>query len=262
MRDIELGLQDLVRVIRQYKIASVAVPPLGSGLGGLDWNEVRPRLEQALTLPDVRVFVFEPSGVRRDYQTTQFTPNMTAGKAVLIGLMRQYLASLLDPFVTLLEIHKLMYFLQTSGEPLHLAYRKQKYGPYAENLRHVLAAINGHFISGYVGDDSPFAHIELCPGAVDRAEQFLREHQETRERFNRVSSLVDGFESSFGLELLATVHWVIEQDGACTLSEAVQRTYDWNDRKKQFTPQQIEIAANTLADKGWIRKLQAHVAAD
>ncbi|KAK0348315.1 hypothetical protein LTR94_037752, partial [Friedmanniomyces endolithicus] len=39
MEDIDAGLVDLVRVIRERKIRSIAIPPLGSGLGGLDWRQ-------------------------------------------------------------------------------------------------------------------------------------------------------------------------------------------------------------------------------
>lgn len=77
-----------------------------------------------------------------------------------VGLMRRYLAAVMDPSVSLLEIHKLMYFMQEAGEPLKLNYSKGPYGPYAENLRHVLGAIEGHFISGY-GDAEDNAGIQI-----------------------------------------------------------------------------------------------------
>ena len=81
---------------------------------------------------------------------------MTKSRAALVGLMDRYLRGLLDPFVTLLEVHKLLYFMQESGERLRLKYQKAFYGPYAENLRHVLHEIEGHFISGYAdGGDTP-----------------------------------------------------------------------------------------------------------
>jgi hypothetical protein len=74
---------------------------------------------------------------------------MTPGRAALVGLINRYLAGLLDPFVTLLEVHKLVYLLQAADEPLRLQFTKGPYGPYAENLRHVLNAIEGHLVSGY-----------------------------------------------------------------------------------------------------------------
>lgn len=136
---------------------------------------------------------------------------LSAEQATFVALMRCYLDGLLDPFITLLEVHKLMYFMQEAGEPLRLKYRKAPYGPYAGNLRHVLNAIEGHLISGYAdGGDVPDKPLELVPGAVEDATAFLRQHPDTRAHFDKVAALVKGFESSFGLELLSTVHWVIK----------------------------------------------------
>ena len=68
---------------------------------------------------------------------------------------------MLDPFVSLLEVHKLMYFMQEAGEPLRLKMEKGPYGPYAENLRHVLNDVEGYFITGYgVGGDAPDKTLE------------------------------------------------------------------------------------------------------
>ncbi len=100
---------------------------------------------------------------------------MTPGRAALIGLMRRYLDGLMDPFVTLLEVHKLMYFMQEAGEPLRLRYERGPYGPYAENLRHVLREIEGYLVSGYAnGGDAPDMELTLVPGAVDDAETLPR----------------------------------------------------------------------------------------
>jgi O-acetyl-ADP-ribose deacetylase (regulator of RNase III) len=62
LADVEAGLQDLARVLEQRTVKSVAVPPLGCGLGGLNWEDVRPRIEDSLSrLSDTRVLVFEPA---------------------------------------------------------------------------------------------------------------------------------------------------------------------------------------------------------
>ena len=59
--DIEAGFKSLVEEATRLGIRSMAVPPLGCGLGGLKWSDVRPRIEKAFTsLPDVRVLLFEP----------------------------------------------------------------------------------------------------------------------------------------------------------------------------------------------------------
>lgn len=260
MQDIDAGLRALAEEIRSRDIRSIAIPPLGSGLGGLDWGQVRRHIEEALSgLSDRTIILFEPSEAKGDKRPNRSTnvPAMTAGRAALIGLVHQYLNGLLDPFVTLLEAHKLMYFMQAAGEPLKLKYTKGPYGPYSENIRHVFKAIEGHMLSGYIDGDAPDTQLQLVPGALEEAIAFLKNKSETQKRFKRVSDLVEGFESSFGLELLSTVHWVVVTEPVQSVGDVVTRTHAWNDRKKQFTPRQIGLAVNVLARKGWIDALAA-----
>ena len=188
MEDIDSGLRALADEIRMLGINSIAIPPLGSGLGGLDWSDVRPRIETVLRgFNDLRVLIFEPNGTPSNFKARE-VPNMTAGRAALVALMYRYLGGLMDPFVSLLEVHKLMYFMQEAGEPLKLKYEKFNYGPYAKNLSHVLKAIEGHLVSGYAdGGDNPEKALELVPGAVEDAEIFLNDKQETVSRLDRKS---------------------------------------------------------------------------
>ena len=139
-----------------------------------------------------------------------------------------------------------------------LKYRKALYGPYAENLRHVLNAVEGHFVSGYAdGGDQPDKPLDPIPGAIEDAHAVLERNPDTRARFDRVTALVDGFESSFGLELLATVHWVVTHESVQKRDDVVERTYAWNERKKRFSPRQIGIAIDRLHGEGWIDDVPA-----
>ena len=255
VEDIQAGLKALTELIRKRSIRSIAVPPLGCGLGGLDWLEVRPRIEEALSgVNDLDAVVFEPQGgpEAANMVHSREAPKMTSGRAALVELMNRYLNGLLDPFATLLVVHKLLYFMQAAGQPLRLRFAKAPYGPYAENLRHVLNVIEGHFISGYAdGGDAPNKQLEIIPGAVEKAAAVLRRSPRTQERLDRVADLVSGFESAFGLELLSTVHWVLEHDGPASLDEVVARTHEWNERKSRFSPRQIELATEVLTDKEW-----------
>lgn len=256
MEDIESGLRALVAEIKKRNIRSVAIPPLGSGLGGLNWADVKPHILSAMNeLLDVHVVVFEPNP---DFDTRQNSkskdvPAMSPGRATLICLLQKYLNALLEPSVTLLEAHKLMYFMQESGEKLRLRYIKAPYGPYAENLRHVFHVIEGHFITGYAdGGDKPEKELELIPGAVKDAAAFLSDNPATQGRLEKVAELVKGFETPFGLELLATVHWVATKEGARTPANVIAQTYAWNDRKRQISERQIGLALDVLREKGWL----------
>jgi hypothetical protein len=87
---------------------------------------------------------------------------------------------------------------------------------------------------------------------VQEAEAFLVNHLATRERINRVARLIEGYETSFGLELLATVHWVAIQEGAQEDENVLRSTYAWAPQKRQFSPLQIRLAAARLREEGWI----------
>lgn len=256
IEDIDSGLEALVREVQDRGIQSIAIPPLGCGLGGLDWNDVRPRIAKAFEkLPDVAVLVYEPSGAPAPEAMAKRSskPPMTPGRAVLIGLMVRYCTAVLDPFVSLLELHKLMYLMQEAGEPLRLTFEKGMYGPYAKNLRHVLNELEGHFLTGY-GDaaDKPELPIELLPNVREEAERMLAEHPDTQARSDRVARLIHGFETPHGMELLCTVHWVVTREEATTPEAAISKTHGWNARKRIFEDKQIRLGWRVLEEQGWL----------
>lgn len=257
--DVEAGLEDLVATIQRLSIRSIAIPPLGCGNGGLDWRDVRPRIEAAFArLPDVRVLLYAPAPAPEAEAMPNRTerPKMTMGRAALILLMDRYLKGLLDPFVSLLEIHKLMYFLQEAGQPLQLNYEAKPFGPYAANLRQVLIRLERHYTEGYGdGKDKPSTPIHLLPGAVEEAAEFLRNDREALKRMDRVASLIEGFEDPFGLELLSTVHWVTRQnpDARKNAEIAVSAVQEWSPRKKQHLKREHLLRAwQRLKEQGWM----------
>jgi O-acetyl-ADP-ribose deacetylase (regulator of RNase III) len=163
MTDIQSGLKALTEEVRRLGVRSIAVPPLGCGLGGLDWREVRPMIEGAFAaLPDVRVLLFEPAGTPKAKKMPVRTsrPHLTPARALFIKLMDAYGA--LEYSRTLLELQKLAYFLQEAGEPLRLKYEAGHYGPYAANLNKVLDVMEGHFIRGYGDRRSPMRRLSYC----------------------------------------------------------------------------------------------------
>lgn len=257
LEDIKVGLVDLVRVLREHRVKSVAIPPLGCGLGGLNWAEVRPLIEQSLAeVPNVEVLLYKPAGVSQagEMVNRRTAPKMTLGRAALLALMGRYLRSLMDDSISLLEIHKLLYFLQECGQPLRLRYQKGTYGPYAENLRHVLMDMEGHYTVGFGdGADRPDTSIEPKGDAVEQGVRFLAMDRPTLDRFDRVGRLISGFETPFGMELLATVHWGNTREGAQDLHDAARLTHAWGRRKQMFTGEQIKIAWDRLATEGWLR---------
>ncbi len=257
MEDIEAGLEALVGDVRRLGIRTIAVPPLGCGLGGLPWPEVQQRMRAAFEqVPEVRWLVYEPTGAPTKIKNSTPRPKMTKGRAAVLGLIQRYLVPGFDYPVTLLEIQKLVYFLTEAGEELNqVQFAKHHYGPYADVLRHVLEKMDGHFITGYgAGENKPDTPIHLQPEAAEAAEQYLQEHAETHARFDRVAELIEGFETPFGMELLATVHWVATREGAArNPDEALAAVQAWSTRKANLMrPEHVSAAWHRLKELGWI----------
>ncbi|MDB5972085.1 MAG: Appr-p processing domain protein [Hydrocarboniphaga sp.] len=249
------GLVDLVAQVQRLGIHSIAIPPLGCGNGGLDWADVRPLIETAFApLTGVEVRLFEPGGAPppKTMEVRTKPPRMTSGRAAIVKVLDTYRA--LNYGLSKIEVQKLAYFLQEAGEPLKLPFVKHHYGPYSDTLRHALNTMEGHFIRG-LGDGVVEAEIEPTENALAEAEAFIarQEHAELAKHVARVASLIDGFQSSYGMELLASVHWVATHEpGTRSVQDAVASIHAWNARKKALMkPEHIASAWNRLDAEGW-----------
>jgi len=152
------------------------------------------------------------------------------------------------------ELQELADFLQEAGEALNLPFEKHAYGPYSDTLRHVLNRMEGHSIRG-LGDGVADVEIEPVADALAEAETFVEAHghEAMAERVLRVGDLIEGFQSPYGMELFATVHWVAKHEGAATKEQAIAAVRAWNDRKKSLmTPEHVAAAWNRLEQAGWL----------
>ena len=256
IQDIEAGLEALVREVQSRGIRSIAIPPLGAGSGGLNWADVRPRIGRAFVpLKDVQVQLYEPHGAPAAERMKVATgrPNMTPGRAILLALLDSYAEPMYR--LTMLEVQKLAYLAQAAGEPLKLDFVKGAYGPYAETLHHVLQRMEGHFIRGYGDRSRQDVTLRLMPGTADQARAFLQSQPESLERLERVSRLIAGFETPYGMELLTTVHWLAQEDPAVKSDpEAAMRgVHTWSARKRaRFQPPHIKSTWQRLHDQNWL----------
>lgn len=259
IEDIDQGLADLARVIRDLGVDSIAVPPLGCGNGGLDWADVEPRIHTALAgLDDVRVLLYPPGRTPPAAEMTTRTapPAMTPPRAALIRLLDAYTARALE--VSIIEVQKLLYFLQIAGERLDLRYAKGYYGPYADNLRHALISLEGHYVVGF-GDGSARVldaePLSLLPGATDAADRALTDRPATADRIDRVLDLAAGYETPYGMELLASVHWIATHDAdkPTDADGIVHLVRTWTPRKgRMYTEDHVLGAWRTLRERGWL----------
>jgi O-acetyl-ADP-ribose deacetylase (regulator of RNase III) len=258
IEDIRSGLQALVNEVRKLDIKSIAIPPLGCGLGGLCWDEVKELMRSAFDqIPQVRWLIYEPNKIDEKKATSlSARPRMTPGRSLIIGLIEHYLVPGFVYEITLTEIQKLVYFLVESGEVLNkIKFEKGHYGPYSNVLHHVLERLNGHFIHG-LSSKKPNASITVEPSILHEAREYLNGNLKTRKHFDKVTQLVEGFETPFGMELLATVHWVATRDtqnSPLAAYEILQKIHNWNTRKAKIMDlEHVELALNRLVNQGWL----------
>jgi O-acetyl-ADP-ribose deacetylase (regulator of RNase III) len=261
---IESGLEDLRRVIVEKKIRSIAIPPLGSGNGGLNWSDVRPKIETALgPLNDVRVIIYEPTGQYQNVSKRAGVEKLTPARALIAELVRRYWVLGIE--CSLLEIQKLAYLLERSieklelGNPLDLRFQADKYGPYAPRLTHLLDALDGSYLhcGKRIGDAGPFDVIWFEDAKRDKAAAYLRsgEAKVFMPALEETTELIDGFESPLGMELLATIDWLTHNDGIAADRDSIKtalRTWPGGknsaDRKvKLFEDRLIDLALERLA---------------
>lgn len=215
---IVAGLQDLRTFLVENRVKSVAIPPLGAGNGGLDWTDVRKQIDSALAdLEGINVLVFEPTQKYQNVAKRSGVDKLTPARALIAELVRRYWV--LGMECSLLEVQKLAWFLERSLEhfapnnPLDLRFEANKFGPYADRLRHLLNGLDGSYLhcDKRISDADPMDVIWFDDDRKDFLLAYLSsaEAKPFADALERTAALIDGFESPFGMELLATVDWLI-----------------------------------------------------
>ncbi|MBP0614083.1 type II toxin-antitoxin system antitoxin DNA ADP-ribosyl glycohydrolase DarG [Jiella mangrovi] len=264
MEWIEEGLNDLRRFLVEHKVRSVALPPLGSGNGGLDWSRVRPKIETALgSLPDVEVIVFEPTGTYQNVAKRAGVERLTPARALVAELVRRYW--ILGIECTLLEIQKLAYLLERQIEisgaanPLNLDFRAHRYGPYALKLGHLLNGLDGSYLhcAKRIADADPFEVIWFEDSKKDKVATYLAiEGKAYRAALEATARMIDGFESPLGMELLGTVDWLLKQGAKPEVSAVREALRSW-DGGEQAAQRKLNLFDERLISLA-LRRLTVH----
>ena len=267
MEWIERGLAELAVLIREESVRSIALPPLGAGNGGLDWNRVQPRIEAHLGgLEDVQVIVFEPTDEYRNVSKRAGVETLTPARATMAALLRRY--EILGFECSLLEMQKLAWFAERAvsglGVPdrLGLRFDAGRYGPYSHRLTHLLDGLDGSYLHSDVriADAQPLDVLRCRYDRADRVETFL--HSSEAEGYGavveKVDAVIDGFQSPFGMELLATVDWLLSREGCAPDVVALRKAVAawpagprWGARKNRiFDDRALGIALDHLRATG------------
>nr|WKF57740.1 hypothetical protein HUO10_002233 [Paraburkholderia busanensis] len=214
------GLKDLRRFLIENNVRSIAIPALGAGNGGLNWDDVRTEIEAALHDMDTEILVFEPTDQYQNVAKRAGVEKLTPARALIAELVRRYWV--LGMECSLLEIQKLAWFLERAIEhfnpgdnPLNLQFVAHKYGPYANRLDHLLNHLDGSYLHAdkRIGDADPLDVIWFDDARKDTLQRYLQtEANKYSGALEATTALIDGFESPFGMELLATVDWLLTRD--------------------------------------------------
>ena len=267
---IRSGLRDLVRVIREQRIGSVALPPLGCGNGGLDWEVVRREIEAALdAIPDVEVFLYEPTQTYENAPKGAGVEGLTVPRALMAQLIRR--CEVLGLGCTNLEAQKLAWFVKRwidlckVDNVLELEFVPNRYGPHADRLQHLLNAMDGSYLhcEQRMADAGPNDLIRFDDGRREEIASFLARPWAAPYKLplEKTSELIDGFESPLGMELLATVDWLVTRAGCAANVPSVRKGLaEWptsaaaaRRKRKLFDDRMIEVAVERLTACGLVR---------
>lgn len=242
------GMKELVKTINTNQIKSVAIPPLGCGNGGLDWNVVKPIILRELNNieKDIEVIIYEP-GFNNQTIPVKKEVSLTPARAMLLYALKDY--QVLGYSINLLVAQKIAYFLQRFGEPLNLQYEKGHYGPYSHRLQHLLKYLNGYYLNFNHEDTKPSSMVTInhFDKVVSYAKNELNKVQ--LERLSMVKEFIEGFESPYGLELLATVDYISKSESIDDTNEIINKIGEWTKRKKEIMkPYHIQVGHERLKE--------------
>lgn len=257
---IAQGLKTLRKEIKERHISSIAIPPLGSHNGGLDWMKVKEMVETELEGMNCKIYLYEPSDSIIEKMKSERI-RLTPARAMMLMVaadMNRY-----GEFASVFALEKAIYFLQRFGgqEIFKIDFKPYIYGPYSGGkVAHVLYRMNGSYIKGMVGmQNRPFDYIWLTDDAAKDAYSFISNHEnkELMEICSNTMKFLSPYYSNYSLELLSTVDYVLNnkqdfenwrnQEEEAILQKLRQKLHDWSSRKeKMFKAEHLELAVNYL----------------
>ncbi len=247
---IEEGLKELKKLIAERNIKSIAIPPLGSGNGGLNWDVVKIILEEQLSDVNCDIQIYQPTSIIKEVlkkERVKLTPARVMLLVVLYDMVKN------GEFVSEFAAEKISYFLQRLGakEAFRLKFEPNFYGPYSGKVRHVLYYLNGSFIMGYSSKDKkPFEALELVPDAEQEVENYLNKPENSKYKSiaEKTKTFLKGFYSPFGLELLSTIDYIMTTEKITNVEAISAKLENWSNRKKTLfsNPKFINIAVHNL----------------
>ncbi len=245
---IDSGLDDLVRVLKEYKIKSVAMPPLGAGNGGLEWEKVKKIIEKKLSNLDVEIVVYEPTQHIKE-QLKKERVKLTDARALLLYVLYDLVKN--GEYVSEFSSEKVCYFLQRFGAKkyFNLDFSPNFYGPYSGKVRFVLNVLNGSYIMGYSDmNKKPFEPLTLISDGYDIVKLHVESNTELYIIAKKTIEFLTGFYSDFALELLSSIDFISTYQNSFEKDLINRQLESWSDRKRSLFSNQryIDISVKQL----------------
>jgi O-acetyl-ADP-ribose deacetylase (regulator of RNase III)/uncharacterized protein YwgA len=245
---IESGLDDLIRVLKEYKIKSIAIPPLGAGNGGLEWEKVKKIIEHKLNNLDVEIIVFEPTQHIKE-QLKKERVKLTDARALLLYVLYDLVKN--GEYVSEFSGEKVCYFLQRFGAKkyFNLDFKPNFYGPYSGKVRFVLNVLNGSYIMGYSDmNKKPFEPLTLVSDGYEEVKALVESNSELYSIANKAIDFLSGFYSDFALELLSSIDFITTNLNSFEKDLISNQLENWSDRKRSMfsNPRYIDISVRQL----------------
>lgn len=245
---IDVGLDDLIRVLKKYNIQSIAIPPLGAGNGGLEWGKVKKIIEQKLKNLDVEVIVYEPTVYIKEHLKKEMV-KLTDARALLLYVLYDLVKN--GEYVSVFSGEKVCYFLQRFGAKgyFNLDFSPYFYGPYSGKVRFILNVLNGSYIMGYNDmDKKPFEPLTLVADGYDMVKKHIESNTELYNIATKTTKFLTGFYSDFALELLSSIDFISINNKSFDKDAIREQLENWTDRKRSMfsNPKYIDISLKQI----------------
>ncbi len=245
---IEKGLDNLLEIIHQYNIKSIAIPPLGAGNGGLEWEKVKKIIHDKLKDENVDIFIYEPTKQIKEHLKKERV-KLTNARALLLYVLYDLVRN--GEYVSEFSSEKVCYFLQKFGAKKYfkLKYTPNFYGPYSGKVRYILNVLNGSYIMGYSDmNKKPFEPLTLLSDGYEMVNTYIRDNDELRDIAQKTTKFLNGFYSDFALELLSSVDYIVSVNKTYEKDLIIKELSEWNDRKRSLFSNEkyIEITVSRV----------------
>jgi O-acetyl-ADP-ribose deacetylase (regulator of RNase III)/uncharacterized protein YwgA len=240
------GLDELIKLIHQLNIKSIAIPPLGSGNGGLIWSEVKEIIEKKLSVLDGRIdiFIYEPSQNYVSLPTVE--PKLSMSALVLMEMKKD-----LNKFDTL-RLQKTAYFMNIFAKEQYFEFKKHKYGPYANSISIISRTIR-EFQKYHNVKNTQEAYKILYNKII--SEKIQNRMKILTPSILKATQYVNSIETNHELECIATVAFIIEKKNGLSGEEILQNFKGWSiDKATRFSNDDILEAIKKLYNDGIIEK--------